>query len=145
MDATLNALRTDAGLGANLTDRVTALAAAKLRLFKSTLVPTPTTPRSDFNANVADFTGYADVTLTYSAVLNDADGGKVALTNRALFSQTADTVTNTIGGMWIDTAGTEVEDYWEFDPPIGMNAAGSFIAAVIGLREPRPDTATVET
>jgi hypothetical protein len=123
--------------GAGLADQLglykTYLAAAKVRLFKSSFVPTPDSDVAAFIAAEANFAGYAAGLPTYSAVGIDATGNYVFVTSR-LFYQATDAVTpNDIGGFWLESAGGVLQCFGIFAAPISLNAALKFLALTLDM------------
>lgn len=136
---------TDEGSEAILAALLASTAAwsgAKVHLYQSSFAPTRKSVAADFIAAEANFTGYAPIALTYSAIGVDADGNPTAVTNRAFF-QASDAVTpNSIGGAWVqeDVTGPPATHqsvrYYQFPNPIPMATASAFIAVVIGVQDP---------
>lgn len=124
---------------AALTARLVTLAGAELHLYQSTFVPDENSLLADFTAAEADYTGYASVVLTYSAIALDEDGGYVAVTNRAFFQATDAVSPNTIGGAWVETAGAGLIEYFPFAVPVPMTEALASMAALGFIRNPGPD------
>jgi hypothetical protein len=128
-----------------LTDKRTLLALAPLKLFKSSFTPGPASVVADFDAAEADFTGYAAVALSWSAVGIDSDGQPGIISTRAFFQATADTADNEIGGAWMETAGGDLYEYWVFDQPVEMGTDLSFLSAVITARYPDADDLDIDS
>jgi len=106
---------------------------AKARLFKSDTPVTPTTPLGAYTT--ADYTGYADKTITWSALtINDLGGLEIqgVVTE---FRPTADTVGNVIYGLVVLTSGGALRLAGRFDnPPLPMNSALDNILPIIIVR-----------
>lgn len=103
------------------------LTAALMKLFKSGFAPSQQNVAADFAAQEATFTGYAaSMALTFSAVVVDANGDPVVQASN-LFTQTGNTITDSIGGFWLETAGGKVIQFGVFPQPVNMAAAGRFI------------------
>ena len=105
------------------------LAGSKLKLFQSSLTPTVNTTAADLAAAEADFSGYAEITLTAwgTPYLNPAGG---AATNSPCGQfNTADptTITNNIGGAWVETAGGDLVIIDQFPDVIPMDAPNKAI------------------
>jgi hypothetical protein len=125
---------------AALTALRTGLALAVLKLFKSSFVPTPESVDTDFDAAEADYTGYASVAQTWSAIGVDAVGDYVSMSTRSFFQATADTVDNEIGGGWLETAGGDVVFYFVLTTPVQMGTALNFMGVVFRLVNPITQT-----
>lgn len=86
-----------------------ALAAGDLRLFKSTLVPTPETPLADYVTHEADFTGYpagGAAVAAWNAPILSPTGGyliQAPMTQFAVGTPVVDA--NIIGGFFYVEAG----------------------------------------
>jgi hypothetical protein len=117
--------------------------AAKLRLWVVGFAPNPNSTEADFEANEASFTGYAAVTLTWSAIGIDAANNAAAVSNRAFFQATDAVTPNRIAGAWIDVTTAPgppaidiAPDYYPFDNPVEMGAALDFVAVTITKQQP---------
>jgi hypothetical protein len=102
----------------------TALAGSKCRLFQDSLgVPTPTTTLADLVAAEADFSGYAEITITNFMLPYLFPGGGSAINSPSMQFMTADptTVPNNIGGAWIETAGGVLVAIDSFPNSVPMN------------------------
>lgn len=103
----------------------TALASSKIRLFQDTLVPTINTTITELEAAEADFTGYAEITLT--AFLAPYLGTTGANINSPLVQFDSDspyTTSNSIGGAWIETAAGLLVSVITFPEAVVMGGAG---------------------
>lgn len=114
------------GALANAEERQTALAASVVSLFKSSLVPTPTTPKADFETAECNFDGY--VTKTIAAWLGPvlAPGTGYQLVSPLLLwalGGTDPTTPNTVGGWWLEDAAGVVRMFGTFDPFLPMEIA----------------------
>lgn len=111
----------------------TALAASKLRLFKSTLVPVPETPLADFVTDEADFTGYpaggATLTAWLDPILMPPPGSGYQIQSPMSQFATANptTVGNVIGGWFLVETGGALIAYGTFGSPIPMEEPGQGI------------------
>ena len=130
-----------------LTEIKTLLTGGTLHLFKESFSPNVNSTLADFIAAEADYTGYAAVVLTWGANALDADGGYVSQSSRAFFQCTTDTADNVIGGAWLQIEGTPdvLWEYFTFPIAVNLSTALTYLAAVIGLREPNPDTGIFES
>jgi hypothetical protein len=105
----------------------TYLATSLLRLFKSDFVPSVASTLAEFTAAEADFTGYAEGTLTawLAPVLNPAGGASIDSPTIQFAAAAPYTVGNVIGGWYIVDAGeTQVVAFGTFGSPIPIGAAG---------------------
>jgi len=106
-----------------------ALAGGKLRLFKSTLAPTPSTPLADFVTDEADFTGYPAGGTTIAAwlapILSSVSGYEINSPLVQFATGSPTTVGNVIGGwFYVDTGGALV-CYGTFGTPQAMQVPGA--------------------
>lgn len=115
-----------AGCEAQAQERKTALVASVVRLFKSALVPTPSTPKADYVSNEADYDAYAAITIAawLGPILAPGSGFEI-LSPLVLFSCGAadQVVPNTIGGFWLEDAAGVVRMTGKFDPFLPMQIA----------------------
>jgi hypothetical protein len=117
-------------------------AGAKLHLYQSSFAPNKGNVAADFTAAEANFTGYAPVALTYSAIGLDSNSDVASLSNRAFFQASDGVSPNTIGGCWVqlDVVGppashTSVE-FYSFPTPLDVNSALQFIGVVVSVAQP---------
>ena len=107
------------------------LAASVLHLFKQNPAfnPTITTTLAEFNANEADFDGYATKTIATwgTPVLLGAAWATYAPTQTFLWELDTDAVGNAIGGWYLVTSGGELMDYGIYDPPIPVSGEGQAV------------------
>jgi hypothetical protein len=123
----------------------TALAAGKVRAYKSSFVPTPASLEADFVAAEADFVGYAPIVLgAWSAVGVDSAGQAQTVSADIFFQATDATTPNLIGGLWLTTAADGIYEYCPFPVPLPMNYALAFISANWHLRQPGAGYCDVE-
>lgn len=99
----------------------------KLRLFQNDLVPDNDTDVGDLT--IADFTGYADVTVVSASwsrgQIPDFREQEIWFNGGATFTQTGTTITNTVYGWYIvDTAGTVLKAVRRFNVPILFDTTG---------------------
>lgn len=102
-------------------DIQTLLAASKLKLFQNDILPDQSTPKSALVE--ATYSGYAAATLTaWGDPYTDTVNGGVSLTAPSHQFATADptTVTNTVYGYWLETAGGDLIQVGRFDSPLAM-------------------------
>lgn len=137
---------TSAGQKARLDAIKTALALGEIRLYKDSLVPNPNTTLAEFTAAEADFTGYAEVVMTFSADALDAEGGWVSQCGQAFFQCTADTPDNSIGGAFLLSQGAPdfAFEFFPFPVAVNLSVALSSLTLQVAVREPNPDTAIAE-
>jgi hypothetical protein len=126
--------------------RRTNLAAAKLRLFLQSFVPTPASLQAAFLAAEATFTGYpaGGIVVTWSAVGVDAEGVATMIGSRSFFQATDAVTPNLIGGAWLETAAGLVEEYCVFQPPVDMTFALAWLGVTPIENEPIPSLMSVE-
>jgi hypothetical protein len=111
------------------TERQTAFAASKVRLFKSTLIPTPSTTKAEFVAAEADYTDYpagGEAIATWLApILNPAGGASISAPTVQFDVTTANPPdTNLIGGAWLEDAAGKVRLVMPFAAPVPMEVQG---------------------
>lgn len=114
------------------TERQTVFAASKVRLYKSTLIPTPSTTAADLAAAEADYTDYpagGEAIATWLApVLNPAGGASIAAPTLQFLVTTANPpVTNLIGGAWLEDSTGKVRLVMPFAQPVPMEIQGQGI------------------
>lgn len=115
-------------------DLQTFLAGSKVKLFQNNVLITVNTLKSELT--VATFTGYADQTITATGdpVIDPINGG-ISITMPSFQWTTGDptTVTNTIYGFWLETAGGDLILAGNFDDPINMTEPFQGIPLMITL------------
>lgn len=123
----------------------TRLLAAKMKAYQPSFVPSENSVIADFNGNEATYDGYAAATIVWMAAGVDADGGYSAIGTGGFFQATGATTPNLIGGVWLETAGGDLVEYWPFPAPVVMSSAlDSFLATPI-IRQPQPDELVLES
>lgn len=107
----------------------TELANSVIHLYQSSLVPTVDTVLADLVAAEADFSGYAPITLVaWGAPYLVAAGGAAVNSPCSQFNtDDPTTVTNLIGGAWIETAGGDLVIIDAFPSAIPMDAPSKAI------------------
>jgi hypothetical protein len=114
------------GCEAQAVERQTAYAASVVHLFKSSLLPTPSTLKADYTTNEANYDAYTAITIAAwdGSVLPPGSGFEI-LSPLVLFSvgPTDPVVTNDIGGFWLEDAGGIVRLVGKFDPILPMHLA----------------------
>jgi len=100
----------------------TALAASVMHLYQSTLVPDVDTTIADLEAAEADFSGYTPITLTTWGAEYLVPAGGAAINSPCGQFNTSDptTITNLVGGAWVQTATGELVIIDAFPTPIAM-------------------------
>lgn len=105
----------------------TALAASKLRLFKSTLEPTPATPLADYVSAEADYTNYPPggeaLALWLAPILSPGGGYQIQAPMVQFVVGDPVVAGNVIGGFWIEEAGGELIAFGTFGSPQPMEVA----------------------
>lgn len=109
----------------------TALAAGKMHLYKSSLVPSPATPTADFNAAEADYDGYVAggiAVATWNAPILDPLGGySIGSPIVQFLTDPAIVAGNVIGGWYYTNAATKVVIYGTLATPLPMQVPGQGI------------------
>lgn len=105
------------------------MANSVMHLFKQGFIPAPTSVLADFQAQEADFDGYAAKTIATFADPVLAGTGYMTYGPAQTFawSHVADDVGNQIGGHWLETAGGELIGYTVYDPTIPVQGAGQAV------------------
>ena len=123
-----------AGCQVAAAERQTAYAASVIRLFKDSLVPTPSTTKAELEAAEADYDAYASETITAwnNPILAPGSGYEI-LSPLVLFEVGAvdPVVGNDIGGFWLEDASGDVRMVGTFDPSLPMQFAGQGIPLTI--------------
>lgn len=104
----------------------TAMASSKLHLFKSSFTPSVSTTKAEFEENEADYTGYAEATITawLAPILAPGAGFMVSSPTTQFTTGSSDpTVGNVIGGCWVEDSAGAVRLYVVFDQPVPMQLA----------------------
>lgn len=121
----------------------TALAASKVRFFKSSLFPTVNTTKAMLVAGECDFSGYTAggyALATWTGPINNPASGAIMsspLVN-VVFTPPADPdppVGNAVGGWWIELSAGGVYVVGTFEQPITMNQAGDGFPWVVQIVE----------
>lgn len=109
----------------------TYLALAVMHLAKAPPPSLKTTVLADLTAVEADYTGYAAKTLTaWTGPFNTSLGGSSILSPLASFSPTGTTISNTIYGGWIESAGGVLELIFTLSTPVGLGSATDVLSLV---------------
>lgn len=111
------------------TERQTALAMSKVRLYQSTLNPTPSTTAAELAAAEADYSDYTPggetITAFLAPILNPAGGASIsAPTVQFDVTSAAPAVGNLIGGAWLEDAAGKVRLVMPFAAPVPMEVQG---------------------
>lgn len=142
-------LMTKEGAVLKATAMKTAFAAGKMRLFKSSLVPSYFTTAEALEEAECDFSGYPAGGATVTAWTGPAaapGGGAVITTPVVNFSVTDPDpdpiVPNEVGGWWYEDGTNGVRLVGRFDPPRQMAQVLDFITLVVqdieGKNPPAP-------
>lgn len=118
----------------------TRLALAKLKLYKSSFIPTNQSLLADFVAAEADFSGYAFATLSWDAVGVDSLGNYFTEGSNSLFQASDALNPNTIGGAWIETATGTLVMFLPFDVPVNMTVILATLNITPVMKRPEPDS-----
>lgn len=128
----------------NAAEMQTALAASKVRLFKSTFVPTVSTVKADLTGAEAAFTGYPAGGETITAFLDpvlDPAGGSSITAPTVQFAVTGPvTATDIVGGFWLEDAAGKVRLVAQFAAPVPMEVVGQGFPLNIKIGEPTGQT-----
>lgn len=116
----------------------TDLALSKLRLFQDgEIEPSIATTRAELVTAEADYTGYTagGETLTaWFAPLNNPLGGSSIDSPKVQFdTETPYTVSNNVGGFWVENATGDLIVIGVFDAPVPMSGAGAGFPLSVSL------------
>lgn len=108
----------------------TALASSKLRLFQAPFLPLVGTPRADYLAAEADYSGYtaggAVLTAWFAPILAPYSGYEInSPMVQFAFDSGVGAVGNVISGGWVESAGGVLYTAFTFDDNIPMGADGN--------------------
>jgi hypothetical protein len=108
----------------------TALANSKMRLFQAPFLPAVGTPRADYLAAEADYSGYLAGGIVMAAwfapILAPYSGYEInSPMVQFAFDSGVGAVQNVISGGWVETAGGVLYSAFTFDENIGMGADGN--------------------
>lgn len=122
-------------------ERQTALAASKVRLFKSTFVPSTSTTKAELVAAEAAFTGYpaggAAIAAWLDPVLDPAGGASITAPTVQFDMGPAPIVaTDIVGGFWLEDAAGLVRLVGTFAAPIPMEVLGQGFPLNLKIIEP---------
>lgn len=109
---------------------------AKLHLYSNDLTPDQNTVLGDFTECV--YTGYAALTVTWSAPFIDENNIPASSGGEKLFPQTGVVAVDTCYGAFLtDTAGTQLLGSFRLDdPPFAFDALGKALTLTIKLTMP---------
>jgi len=131
---------TNAACLVNAAEKQTALAASKVRLFKSTFVPTVATTLAELEADEADFTGYpaggATITAWLDPLLDPAGGASITAPTVQFAVDPAPSATDIVGGFWLEDAAGDVRLVGQFAAPVPMEVEGQGFPLNIKIVEP---------
>ena len=108
------------------TERKTVYALSVLNLFKSSFIPNPSSVKADYVAAVADYTTYAEETLTawLGPILAPGSGAMIESPLVLFDTGATDPATgNVIGGSWLEDAAGKLRMCVIFDTPLPMQLA----------------------
>ncbi len=110
---------------------VVLAAPGKIRMFKSTFVPTSANVVADFVAAECDFTGYPALGIATTApelpILTGSGVASASYGTYTFLSASPYTISNTVGGYWIETAGGAMVGYIRFPTPVTLGGLGQGI------------------
>jgi hypothetical protein len=121
-----------------MTARQAALALSKVKLVKSSIGNiNANTTKAQLLANIADFTGYADKTITvFLAPYIDPAGGVSMQAPTVQFDSSGPAVANMIRGWWLELAGGEIQVVAQFDNDIPISDVGNSIPIDVKFNQP---------
>lgn len=106
----------------------TALADAEIHLFQDGMgiIVQPSLTLTDLEAAEADYTGYAMVTVAdwLAPLLNPVGGASIDSGVGQFAIASPYTVSNVIGGGWLQTAGGVLVSAWDYSPTRTLAGAG---------------------
>jgi hypothetical protein len=108
----------------------TALANSVISLFKSSLAPTPSTSKAEYEAMEADYDDYAPITMStwHDPILAPGSGYMIGSPLVQFeVGDTDPTTPNLIGGCWVEDATGHVRLAVIFTAPVPMQVAGQGI------------------
>lgn len=125
----------------NATEKQTALALSKVRLFKSSLTPTPSTTKADLVAAECDYDGYTAggeaITAFLDPLLDPAGGASItAPTVQFAWSHVATDVGNLVGGAWLEDAAGKVRLVMPFAEDVPMEGPAQGFPLNLKIGEP---------
>ena len=109
----------------------TNLANAVISLFKGGFVPSPSTTKAELEAQECDFDDYVTKTVVSwtGPVLAPVSGYQINAPIQTWVVAT-NVVTNEVGGYWVEDAGGDVHDIFQFDLPVPMQVVGQAVQVV---------------
>lgn len=120
--------RTNAACLVTAGELQTAFALSKMRLFKSTFIPTVTTTKAQLEAEEVDFTGYpaggATITAWLAPLLDPAGGASITAPTVQFAVTGPVTATDIVGGFWLEDASGDVRLVGSLVNPIPMESVG---------------------
>ena len=138
---------TNAACMVNAAEKQAALALSKVRLFKSTFVPTVSTIKADLTGAEAAYTGYTaggETITAWLAPLLDPAGGASITAPTVQFDVTGPvTATDIVGGFWIEDAAGDVRLVGTFAAPIPMEVVGQGFPLNVKIVEPTGQVVSV--
>jgi hypothetical protein len=109
----------------------TALAGCKIRLFKDGegIIVGPALTLAQLEAAEADFTGYAEIVVANMLApgLNPLGGASITTGTQQFATAAPYTITNMVGGGWLETATGDLLLAWSYGEAKGMIGAGDVI------------------
>lgn len=106
------------------TEKRATLANSVVKLYKSTLTPTPSTTVTELDDAEADYGGYASKTLTAWGAPVLAPGNGYAIYSPQVQFDSTPGATNTVGGAWIEDSDGNVRAVIPFPEGVPMGLAG---------------------
>jgi len=108
----------------------TELALSKIRLWQDgEISPSIATTRAELVAAEADYTGYTaggeELTAWFDPLNNPVGGSSIDSQKVQFDTASPYTISNVIGGWWVETAGGDLVVIGQFAEPIPMSGAGA--------------------
>jgi hypothetical protein len=130
----MTSVYTDSGALVGIAPIRTLLALSKVGLTKTAFTPSKDTIKADLSAIEADYTGYAQGTITaFLPPGLEPAGGATIVAPTIQFASTGPAVANEITGWWIETAAGVLVCCGIFDQPIPMDDVGNVLNFAVGL------------
>lgn len=125
----------------NADELQTALALSKVRLFKSTFLPSVSSKAAELEAAEANYTGYtvggAPITAWLDPLLEPAGGASItAPTVQFAVGAPPITQTDVLGGFWVEDAAGNIRLVGTFPAPVPMELEGQGFPLNIKIVEP---------
>lgn len=111
------------------------LANCVVSLFQENITPSKNSVKADYEAAECDFSGYTTKTVAaFNDPAIDGNNDAIMLSPQTTWTQTADTITNTVYGGWVENAAGDLMFAFKFTTPRLMLAADNYLAVTLGVR-----------